>query len=51
MTSPILDNFKTQEMCDKEVKKDPLSLAEVSGHFKTQEMCDKAVEKDLKHMH
>ena len=23
MTSRILDNFKTQEMCDKEVEKDP----------------------------
>ena len=47
MTSRTLDNFKTQEMSDKEVKKDPLSLAEVSEHFKTKEMCNKAVEKDL----
>ena len=36
MTSRGLDNFKTQEMCDKEVGKDPWSLAEVPDHFKTQ---------------
>ena len=47
MTSRISDNFKTQEMCKKAVKKDPCSLAEVPDHFETQEMCNKAVEKDL----
>ena len=47
MTSRILDNFKTQEICDKDVEKYPWSLAEVSYHFKTQEMCNKVVEKDL----
>ena len=33
-------------MCDKEVEKDPWSLAEVPEHFKTQEMWNKAVNKD-----
>ena len=47
MTSWISDNFKTQELCDKEVEKYPWSSVEVSDHFKTQEMCNKAVEKDL----
>ena len=46
MTSQISDNFKTQEVCDKEVEKDQWSLVEVTDHFKTQEMCNKAVEKD-----
>ena len=46
MTNQILDNFKTQEICDKEVEKVPWSLAEVPDQFKTQEMCNKAVEKD-----
>ena len=46
MTSRISDNFKTQEMSEKEVEKDPWSLAEVPDHFKTQEMCKKTVEKD-----
>ena len=46
MTSQISDNFKTQEVCDKEVEKDQWSLVEVPDHFKTQEMCNKAVEKD-----
>ena len=32
MTSRILDNFRTQEMCDKEVEKDLWSLAEVPDH-------------------
>ena len=45
MTSWISDNFKTQELCDKAVKKYPLT--EVSDHLKTQEMCNKAAEKDL----
>ena len=47
MTRRISDNFKTQEMCDKAVEKDPWSLAEGPDNFKTQEMCNKAVEKDL----
>ena len=41
-----LDHFKTQEMCNKEVEKDPWSLVYVPNHLKTQEMCNKAVEKD-----
>ena len=45
MTSLIVDSFKTKE-CDKEVEKDPWSLAEAQDHFKTQEMCNKAVQKD-----
>ena len=36
MISQVSDNFETQEMCDKEVEKDPWSLAEVPGHFKTR---------------
>ena len=44
MTSWISDNFKTQEMCDKAVEKDPWSLAEEPDHFKTNEMCNKSVE-------
>ena len=46
MTSRILDNFKTQEMHNKEVEKDPWSLVEVPDNFKTQKMCNKAVGKD-----
>ena len=38
--------FNTQEMYDKAVDIEPLSLAYVPDHFKTQEMCDKAVEGD-----
>ena len=45
MRSRISDNFKTQEMCNKAVKKDPCLLAEVPDHLKTQKkMCNKAVE-------
>ena len=44
MTSQILDHFKTQEMCNKAVEKDPCSLSEVPDNFKTEEMCNKAVE-------
>ena len=39
-----LDYFKTQEMRDKELKKDPWSLVYIPDHFKTEEMCNKAVE-------
>ena len=42
----LSDNFKTQEMCNKAVEKDPCLLGEVPDHFKPQEMCNKAVEKD-----
>ena len=41
MTSYTSANFKTQEICDKAVGKDPWSLAEVPDNFKT-----KAVETD-----
>ena len=40
------DHFKTQEMCDKAVGKDPRMMGHVPDHVKTQEMCNKAVEKD-----
>ena len=41
MTSWIVtipDDLKTQEMCNKAVRINPLSLAHVPGHFRTQEM-------------
>ena len=31
----ISDHFKTKDMCNKAVDKDPCSLAEVPDHFKT----------------
>ena len=34
----VSDNFKTQEMCNKAVGKDPCLLAEVPDHFKAQEL-------------
>ena len=40
------EHFNTQEMYDKAVDIEPLSLAYVSDHFKTQKMCNKAVEGD-----
>ena len=39
MRSRISDNFKTQGMCNKAVKKDPCLLAEVPDHLKTQKKC------------
>ena len=39
----IPDRFKTQEMCNKAVEKDPWQLKDVPNHFKTEEMCNKAV--------
>ena len=42
----VPDQFKTQEMCDKAVVKDPDLLECVLDQFKTQKMCDKAVEKN-----
>ena len=47
MTNRISDNFKTQDMCNKAVEKDPWSLVEVPNNFKTHKMCNKAVKKDL----
>ena len=47
MTSRISDDFKTQEMSDKAVEKDPCSFAEVPDHFKTQEISKKARIKNL----
>ena len=53
----IPDRFKAQEMCIKEVEKDPSDLRFVHekpcikyilDHLKTQEMCEKAIEKDLR---
>ena len=38
MTSQISENFKTQEMCNKAVEKDPWSLMNVPDRFKTQDM-------------
>ena len=35
MTSQTSDNFKTQEICDKVVEKDPWSFEEVPDNFKT----------------
>ena len=32
----IPDYFKTQDMCNKAVEKDPWSLVEATDHFKTQ---------------
>ena len=35
--------FKTQEMCDKEVSVDPWSLWGVHGQYIAQEMCNEAI--------
>ena len=35
MASQIQGYFKTQDMCNKAVEKDPCSLMHVSDHFKT----------------
>ena len=42
--SPVIDQYKTQEMCIKTADESLRSLACVPDHFKTQEMCIKAVE-------
>ena len=50
MTSWIVaipDHLKTQEMYNKAVDIEPLSLVYVSNRFKTQEMCDKVVHSKL----
>ena len=39
-------DYKTREMCDKAVEKDPENIRYIPDHFKTQEICDKAVMKD-----
>ena len=41
----ISDHLKTQEMCNKAMRIEPLLLAYVPDHFKTQEMCIKVLEK------
>ena len=38
------DHYKTQEMCEKAVEKDPWRLYDVPDHFKTAEMFKKAVQ-------
>ena len=45
-----LVHFKTKEMCNKAVEKDPCLLAEVPDHTKTEEMCEKVVEESLWHL-
>ena len=50
MTSWIVtipDHLKTQEICDKAVHTEPLSLAYVPDQFKTQEMCNETVRNKL----
>ena len=37
------DRFKTQEMCNKAVEKDPWALRFLPDHLKTQKMCNDAV--------
>ena len=43
----VPDHFKTQEMCEKSVEKDPWWLFNVPNRFKTDRMCEKAVQKNL----
>ena len=38
----ILDEFKTQELCDKAFEKDPYNFVYVPEEFRTQDMCEKA---------
>ena len=40
---PILEHFKTQEMCIRGVEVEPWQLSDLPDHFKTQEMCNEAV--------
>ena len=42
----VPDHFKTQEMCNKAMEKDPWLLGDVPDCFKTQEMCIRALEVD-----
>ena len=42
----VPDKFKTKEMCNKAVDKDPLNLEYVPDHFIHQEMCAKSVGRD-----
>ena len=41
----VPDMFKTQDMCNDAVSKDPEMLEYVPDQFKTQEMCNEAVSK------
>ena len=40
----ILDQYKTQEMCDRVVSEDPFSLRYVPNQYKTHKICEKAVD-------
>ena len=39
MISLVLVNFKTKEICNKAVEKEPYLLLEVSDHFKAEQKC------------
>ena len=39
----VSDHFKTEDMCNKAVRRGPYTLRYAPDHLKTQEMCDKAV--------
>ena len=43
MLEDVPDQFKTQQMCDKAVKKDPRLLKYVPEQFITQEMYDEVI--------
>ena len=40
------DRFKTQEMCNEIMCKDPAAFYRIPDHLKAQEMCEEAVEVD-----
>ena len=44
MINSILDQYKTQEMCDKIISEDPFNLIYFYYRYKTQGMCNKAVD-------
>ena len=43
LLSYVPDHLKTQEMCEKAIKKRLQGLYYVPDHFKTNRMCEKAV--------
>ena len=45
MMRHVPDRFKTQEMCNEEMRNKPCTLEYVTDKLKTQEMCEKTFEK------
>ena len=44
----VRDNIKTQEMCNRAIKKYPRALKFIPDYLKTQEMCERVVKKYLR---